>query len=49
MGVMSVDGRLTPGFSFLIAGSFQVVIWPRKIFARTAPLILRCGTTPLTL
>src|SRR5579863_7227083 len=31
--VIGVLGRLTPGLSALIAGSFQVLIWPWKIFA----------------
>jgi len=33
--VIGVLGRLTPGLSALIAGSFQVLIWPWKIFAMT--------------
>src|ERR1700744_5417768 len=32
--VIGVLGRFALGFSALIAGSFQVVIWPWKIFAR---------------
>ena len=31
--VIGVDGRLTPGLSALIAGSFQVLILPWKISA----------------
>src|SRR5947209_3207678 len=31
--VIAVLGRLRPGLSDLIAGSFQALIWPRKIFA----------------
>src|SRR5579863_10623391 len=31
--VIGVLGRLTPELSALIAGSFQVLIWPEKIFA----------------
>ena len=34
-GVIAVHGRLTPGLSALIAGSFQVVMLPWKMFART--------------
>ena len=34
--VIVVLGRLRPGLSALIAGSFQVVIVPWKIWARTA-------------
>ncbi len=49
IGVIFSDGRVLPGFSFLIAGSFQAVIFPRKIFARTAPFIRRCGAAPLRL
>src|ERR1700722_111537 len=32
--VIAELGRLTPGLSAVIAGSFQVLIWPWKIFAR---------------
>ncbi len=28
-GVMSVDGRFTPGFSFVIRLSFHLAIFPR--------------------
>src|ERR1700693_6204215 len=31
--VIGVLGRLTPGLSALMAASFQVLIWPWKIFA----------------
>src|SRR5580692_1265033 len=31
--VIGVLGRLTPGLSAAMAGSFQVLIWPWKIFA----------------
>src|SRR2546426_957025 len=34
---MSVLGRLTPGFSFAIAGSFHLVILPRKMSAMVGP------------
>src|SRR5215469_16727837 len=30
---IGVLGRLTPGLSALIAGSFQVLMWPWKMFA----------------
>ena len=35
--VMLVLGRLMPGFSALIAGSFQVLILPMKMFATVGP------------
>src|SRR3954463_10440880 len=41
-----VLGRLTPLFSFWIAGSFQDVIWPMKIFASVGPSILIRFLTP---
>src|SRR3954447_26727709 len=31
--LMAVLGSLTPEFTLAIAGSFQVLIWPRKMFA----------------
>src|ERR1700722_10543812 len=42
--VIAVLGRLTPELSAAIAGSFQVLIWPWKIFARVVGSSLR----PLT-
>src|SRR5580658_3523230 len=47
---IAVPGRGTPGFRFLIAGSFHAVIWPAKIRARTWPFSLRCvdGLSPGT-
>src|SRR5215510_5582397 len=42
--VIGVLGRLTPEFSDLIAGSFQVLIWPWKIFAMTGPSSFRSET-----
>ncbi len=41
-----VLGRLTPLFSFWIAGSFQVVIWPMKILASVGPSMCRRFLTP---
>jgi hypothetical protein len=32
---MLVSGNVTPGFNFAIAGSFHLVIRPRKISAST--------------
>src|SRR2546428_11661289 len=43
-----VDGRVAPWLSAAIAGSFQVVTLPAKIFARVAGLSCR-PVTPLTL
>ncbi len=37
------------GFSFLIFGSFQFVIWPRKMFARALPVRWRWALIPGTL
>src|ERR1700727_1125987 len=39
--VIAELGRLTPGLSAVIAGSFQVLIWPSKIFARVGASSLR--------
>ena len=44
--VMSVPGRLTPAFSFAIAGSFHFVILPRKMSASSAPVNFSCALTP---
>src|SRR5437762_2160404 len=35
--VMSAAGRLTPGFSLAMAGSFHFVTLPRKMSARRGP------------
>src|SRR5215472_19345017 len=47
---IGVPGRLTPELSFLIAGSFHVVIVPPKICASTWPFRRRCvdGLSPGT-
>ena len=42
------SGSFASGFSFLIAGSFQLVIWLLKIFARVLASRTRLST-PLTL
>src|SRR5579871_152323 len=44
--VMAVLGRLRPGFSALMAGSFQVLIWPMKILAVVGPSSFRPLLTP---
>ena len=43
-GVIFVLGRFTPGLSALMAGSFQVVISPLKIFAVVSGLSCRLST-----
>src|SRR5581483_8784705 len=43
---IDVDGRLTPGFSFLIAGSSHVLTWPMKIFASVGPSMWSRFLTP---
>ena len=42
--VILVLGRLTPGFSAVIAGLFQVVIWASKILAMVGASSLRLET-----
>src|SRR5690349_17943119 len=42
--VIGVLGRLTPGLSALMAGSFQVLILPWKMFATTVGSSLRLLT-----
>ena len=44
--VIAVLGRLMPGFSDLIAGSFQVLILPRKMLASVGPSSLMPLLTP---
>jgi hypothetical protein len=44
--VIAVLGRLIPGFSALIAGSFQVLILPRKMLASVGPSSFRPLLTP---
>ena len=44
--VIAVLGRLMPGFSVLIAGSFQVLILPRKMSAIVGPSSFRPVLTP---
>ena len=44
--VIAVLGRLMPGFSALIAGSFQVLILPRKMLAIVGPSSLSPLLTP---
>src|SRR3954451_14129985 len=47
--VILVAGRVTPGLSALMAGSFQVVIFFWKMSAAVLPSSLRPFSTPLTL
>src|SRR6476659_362798 len=47
--VMFVDGSETPGFIFVIAGSFHFLIFPRKMSAIVVPSSLRPDFTPLRL
>src|SRR3954464_9250590 len=47
--VIFVAGRLTPGLSALMAGSFHDVILRRKMSAAVVPSSLRPLSTPLTL
>src|SRR5487761_122908 len=42
--VIAVDGRVTPGFSALIAGSFQVLMLPWKMLAMTVAFSFRLLT-----
>ena len=44
--VIFVDGSDTPLFSFAIAGSFQVVILPRKMLASVGPSMCNRFLTP---
>src|SRR5215831_5465637 len=46
---MCVEGRLTPGFSCAILGSFQDVMLPRKMSDSTAPVSFRLFGTPFAL
>src|SRR6476659_1283190 len=46
--VIGVLGRLAPLLMALMAGSFQVLIWPRKIFAMTSG-VRTSLSTPLSL
>ena len=43
---MSEPGRFTPGFSFVMAASFHLVILPRKMSANTAPVNFSSALTP---
>ena len=47
--VILVAGSFAPEFCFAIAGSFQVLILPRKRSATVEPSSLRPFSTPLTL
>src|SRR5215472_11456442 len=38
MGWIEVEGRVTPGFSFAILGSFQVLMVPMYMSATTGPV-----------
>src|SRR6476619_3398179 len=49
IGVIRRFGMSAPLFSALIAGSFQFVIWPRKIFEIVFPSRFRCVGAPGTL
>ena len=44
--MIAVLGRLMPGLSGLIAGSFQVLILPRKMLAIVGPSSLSPLLTP---
>src|SRR4051794_35614462 len=44
--VMFDEGRLTPAFSFAIAGSFHFLIFPRKMLAIVGPSSFRPPLTP---
>ena len=44
--VIVVPGRFTPGLTFTMAGSFHLVILPRKMSARTGPVNLSAAVTP---
>ena len=44
--VMSVAGRVTPGLSLTIAGSFHFVILPRTMSASTGPVNFSRRETP---
>src|SRR5690348_2421953 len=46
---MAVEGRLTPGFKAAIAGSFHVLIVPRKILAAVVPSSFKPVWRPCTL
>ena len=46
MTVIDDDGSFTPGFSFAIAGSFQVLTFPRKTSAIVGPSSFRPPWTP---
>src|ERR1700733_1325831 len=45
-GTTGVAGRLTPGFSAAICGSFQVLMVPSYMAVSTLPLSFRCPVTP---
>ena len=45
-GVISIGGSATPAFSRAMAGSFQLVILPRKMSASTGPLNFSSLETP---
>ena len=47
--VMSELGSFASGFPWAIAGSFHLVILPRKMSATVLPSSLRPLSTPLTL
>ena len=44
--VMSLTGRLTPGLSFVTAGSFHFVTLPRKMSASNGPENFNSAVTP---
>src|SRR3954471_13421506 len=46
--LIAVLGSVTPGLTLAIAGSLQVVIWPRKILAMTSGVRISLST-PLSL
>ena len=46
-GLIGSEGNLRPLLSLVIAGSFQLVIWPVKIFAIVSPERRRLRTSSL--
>ena len=46
MTIIGWLGKLTPGFALAMAGSFQLVILPRKMLARTSGVNLISPLTP---
>src|SRR6478752_2565101 len=42
--LLAVAGSVTPGLTLAMAGSFHVVIWPRKILAGTSGVRMSLST-----